>query len=317
MHILVTGSTGLIGTALTAQLGSDGHQVTRLVRPGSGRGGPNGSGPSSDGRPIHPPVTWDPVLGTVDADALEAAGPVDAVVHLAGAGVGDKRWTADRKQLILSSRTASTALIAETVLRLDPRPSVLVNASAIGYYGNRGDEELTEESTRGRGFLADVVEAWERAAGPVADAGIRVVLVRTGLVLAASGGVLAKQLPLFRAGVGGRLGAGKQFQSWITLPDEVGVIRAAIDDPALSGPLNAVSPHPATNAEFTAALARVLHRPAALAVPALALRMALGAEMADETALVSQRVLPAKLKAAGHTFAHPDLESGLRAVLGR
>lgn len=309
MNILVTGSTGLIGTALVARLTAEGNRVTRLVRPGgrSSEGGP-ASGRVAD-------VAWDPAGGAVDVAALAEAGPYDGVVHLAGAGVGDRRWSTGRKEVILTSRTSSTALLVSTVLDLEPRPPVLVSASAIGFYGDRGDDELTEESTRGRGFLADVVEAWERAARGAADAGVRTVLLRTGLVLAPSGGVLAKQLPLFRAGVGGRLGSGRQYQSWITLDDEIGVILAALADGSLSGPLNAVAPAPVTNAQFTATLAHVLHRPAVLAVPAAALRLALGAEMADETALVSQRVLPAKLLAAGYAFAHPDLEGGLQAVL--
>jgi len=324
VNVLVTGSHGLIGSALVASLVGDGHGVVRLVRspaPGTPArvASPAASTPASPGSSPPSPVDvlWDPVKGTLDTRALAEAAPVDAVVHLAGAGIGDRRWNPARKAEILSSRTASTALLADTVAGLDPRPGVVVSGSAIGYYGDRGDEILTERARRGTGFLADVCEAWERAVAPAADAGIRTVLLRTGIVLAAGGGVLAKQLPILRLGVGGPLGSGRQYQSWISLTDEVGAIRYAIDTPGISGPLNATAPEPATNAALTAALGRHLHRPTHLPVPAMALRLALGAEMASELVLASQRVVPEVLQDHGYTFAHPGLDAAITSVLGR
>ena len=307
MTVLVTGSSGLIGTALVGELTAHGHDVVRLVRSGSSPSGATGTST----------VDWDPDRGSVDLAALEAAGPFEGVVHLAGAGVGDKRWNPARKEVILGSRTSSTELLVTSLLQLSPRPPVLVSASAIGFYGDRGDEELTEESSRGPGFLADVAAAWERATGPADDAGIRVVHLRTGLVLAPKGGVLGKQLPLFRIGAGGRLGTGTQYMSWITLADEVAVILRALTDGRYAGALNAVAPTPVTNAEFTVSLARALHRPSFAHVPAAALRLALGAEMADETALVSQRVVPTALAVNGFAFGAATLDEAWASVLGR
>jgi uncharacterized protein (TIGR01777 family) len=306
MTVLITGSSGLIGTALVRELTAHGHDVVRLVRSGSSPSGGTGA----------PTVDWDPARGSIDLAALEAAGPYEGVVHLAGAGVGDKRWNDARKAVILDSRTSSTELLVTSLLQLSPRPPVLVSASAIGYYGNRADEELTEESSKGPGFLADVAAAWERATGPAEDAGIRVVHLRTGLVLAPKGGVLGKQLPLFRIGAGGRLGPGTQYMSWITLADEVAVILRALTDGRYEGALNAVAPTPVTNAEFTASLAGALHRPSFAHVPAAALRLALGTEMADETALVSQRVLPTVLAANGFEFGSATLDEAWDVVLG-
>jgi len=324
VNVLVTGGHGLIGTALVASLVGDGHRVVRLVRgpdPGARAPAASPSAPPTASPSASPPasvdVRWDPVQGTLDAGALERAAPVDCVVHLAGAGIGDRRWNPARKAEILSSRTASTALLATTIARLDPRPGVVVSGSAIGYYGDRGDEILTEQARRGTGFLADVCEAWERAMAPATDAGIRTVLLRTGIVLAAGGGVLAKQLPVLRLGVGGPLGSGRQYQSWISLTDEVGAIRYALDTPGISGPLNATAPEPATNATLTAALGRHLHRPTRLPVPAMALRLALGAEMASELVLASQRVVPEVLQDHGYTFVHPSLDAAITSVLGR
>lgn len=316
MNVLVTGGHGLIGTALVASLASDGHRVVRLVRTAGPSGPPPAPSPTAARVPTVD-VHWDPVHGTIDTEALEQAAPIDGVVHLAGAGIGDRRWNPVRKAEILSSRTASTALLAATVAGLDPRPGVVVSGSAIGYYGNRGDEILTEGAGRGSGFLADVCEAWERSAAPAADAGIRTVLLRTGIVLAAGGGVLAKQLPVLRLGLGGPLGSGRQYQSWISLADEVGAIRHALDTPTISGPLNATAPEPATNAALTAALGRHLHRPALLPVPAPALRLALGTEMASELVLASQRVIPQVLQDHGYTFSHPTLDTAITSVLGR
>jgi uncharacterized protein len=308
MTFLLTGSSGLIGTAVVEALHAHGHDTVRLVRPATGTS-----------TALEPPttVTWDPDRGMVDLAALEAAGPFDGVVHLAGAGVADRRWSPARRQVILRSRTDSTELLVSSLLQLSPRPPVLVSASAIGYYGDRGDEELTEGSSPGAGFLAGVVEAWEGATRPAAEAGMRVVTVRTGLVLAPEGGLLGRLLPLFRTGVGGRLGSGAQWMSWITLEDEVAVVLRALTDGRLEGPVNATAPGPVTNAGFTTALGRAVHRPAVVPVPAAALRLALGRAMADETALVSQRVAPAVLTALGFEFAHPDLDGALAAVTGR
>ncbi len=308
MHVLVTGSSGLIGTALVDALTTGGHRVTRLVRSSS----PSDPRPSGAGD-----VTWDPARHTVDTAALDAAGPFDGVVHLAGAGVGDRRWSPARKQVILSSRTDGTGLLAATLAALDTPPAVLVSSSAVGYYGDRGADVLTEESTAGTGFLAAVCVAWEDAAAPASAAGIRTVLLRTGIVLSAAGGALGKQLPLFRLGVGGRIGTGRQYRSWITLHDQVAAILHCLDDDVLDGPVNATGPNPATDAELAKALGAALHRPSFLAVPAPALKLVLGAEMASDMVLASQRVLPAKLTAAGFTFAHTDVDEALRSVLGR
>ncbi len=302
MNVLVTGSSGLIGTALTGRLTKEGATVVRLVR---------GDATTSEAGT----VAWDPAGGTFDREGLERSGPFDAVVHLAGAGIGDRRWSPERKRLILESRTASTALLVETLLSLSSRPPVLVSASAVGYYGVRGSEELTEESSSGTDYLAEVCRAWEGATAPAADGGIRTVLVRTGIVLSRRGGALGKQLPLFRLGLGGRMGSGVQFRSWITLDDEIGVLLRCLEDPGLAGPVNATAPEPATDGALAKALGDALHRPAFLAVPATALHLALGTEMADELVLGGQRVLPAVLLANGHEFAHTDLDEAVRSVL--
>jgi uncharacterized protein (TIGR01777 family) len=308
MHILVTGSSGLIGTALVERLVTDGHTVTRLVRPGPAAA-PCPTGVSD--------VVWDPGRGSIDADALAAGPALDGVVHLAGAGVGDKRWSAARREVIRSSRTRPTGLVAETLAALPVPPPVLVSASAVGYYGDRGEDVLDEGSPAGRGFLADVCVAWEAAAAPAATAGIRTVLLRTGIVLSPTGGALAKQLPLFRLGLGGRIGSGRQYRSWITLDDEVGVILHCLADPSLSGPVNATAPTPATDARLAEALGDALHRPSFLAVPTPALKLVLGAEMATDMVLASQRVLPTRLTAAGYPFLHTDLDEAVRSVVVR
>ena len=300
MDIAVTGATGLIGGALTTALRADGHRV-RVVTRGSGAA----TGPDT--------VRWDPAAGTIDADGLDG---VDAVVHLAGAGIGDKRWNEARKREILESRTQGTELLARTLAGLDPRPSVLVSGSAVGIYGDRGDEELTEESPHGDDFLADLVEQWEAAAAPAAEAGIRVAWARTGLVMA-RGGLLKPLLPLFKLCLGGRLGSGRQWMSWISIDDEVGAIRHLLDTPGLAGPYNLTAPHPVTNAEFTDTLGRVLGRPTVLPIPSLGPNLLFGKEMAALTAFVSQRVRSDKLAASGYTFRHDDLEAALRAVLDR
>jgi uncharacterized protein (TIGR01777 family) len=298
MNVLVTGSSGLIGTALLPRLRADGHRVTRLVR-----GEPQGADD----------VRWDPAAGTVDAPALEG---VDAVVHLAGAGIGDKKWTAERKQLIFESRTKGTDLLARTLAGLTRRPRVLISGSAVGFYGNRGAEELTEASPPGDDFPARVCVAWEAATAPAADAGIRVVVIRTGIVLAAHGGALSRMLMPFKLGLGGRIGSGEQYMSWITLDDEVGAIRHLLTADSVSGPVNLTAPHPSTNADFTNALGAALHRPTRLPTPLFPLKVVYGSELVQHLLVDGQRVLPTALTASGYEFAHSDIERALRAVVG-
>jgi hypothetical protein len=303
VKVLLAGGGGLIGTALADHLRAGGGHLTRLVRhPGHERS-------------QHDEVAWDPARGTVDLHRLDQAGPFVGVVNLAGAGIGDRRWSSSRKQLIVESRVHSTRLIVDTLAQLSTPPGVLVNASAVGYYGDRGDEMLTEASAAGTGFLADLCRAWEEAAGTAVSSGIRTVLLRSGIVLSRAGGALAKQLPLFRLGLGGRMGAGDQFHSWISLDDEIEVIVRCLEDETLSGPVNATAPHPVTDRELARAIAAALHRPAVLPVPAAVLRLALGAEMANEFVLGGQRVLPAVLEARGFEFVHPDLDAALSAAL--
>lgn len=296
MRVVVSGSSGLIGRSVVSALRARGDEVTPLVRR-----------PAAAGE-----TTWDPESGSIDAANLEGA---HAVVHLAGAGIGDKRWSTARRLEIVSSRVQSTSLLARTLAGLSRPPSVLVSASAVGFYGDRGDEKLTEDSESGSGFLADLCRAWEDAAEPAVGAGIRVVRLRSGVVLSAQGGALARQLPLFRLGIGGRLGRGRQWLSWISLPDEVGAVLHALGEPALKGPVNATAPAPVTNREFTRALGRALHRPAVVAVPGFALRVALGPEMASEMVLAGQRVLPTRLSATGYHFEHGAIDAALAAVL--
>ena len=298
MRVAVTGSSGLIGTGLVGELRRRGHQVTRLVRR---EPGPN-------------EAAWDPARGTIEAEKLEGH---DAVVHLAGVGIGDHRWTDDHKRAVRESRVQGTALLARTLAGLSRRPGVLASGSAVGYYGyDRGDEVMTESRPRGRGFLADVVGAWEEAAAPAAEAGIRVVNVRSGVVLSAKGGALKKQLLPFKLGIGCRLGTGKQWLSWISLDDEVAAIIHLLTAADVQGPANVTSPHPVTNGEFTATLARVLRRPAFMPVPNLALHALFGRQMTEEMVLGGQRVLPTVLEASGYDFAHPRLDEALRATLG-
>ena len=298
MRILVTGSHGLIGSALIPLLASRGHHIVRVVR------GDPGSTPDQ--------IPWDPEAGTLDGARLDGA---DAVIHLAGENIAAGRWTAARKGRIRRSRVDSTRLLAETLGRLRRRPTVLITASAVGYYGDRGDEILVEDSAPGGGFLATLCRDWEAAADPARASGIRVVHLRTGMVLSRTGGPLAPLLPIFRAGLGGVLGNGRQFMSWIGLDDEVEAIHHALTHDAVAGPVNLVSPHPVTNREFTATLGRVLRRPTLLAVPAAALRLALG-ELAGEI-LSSARAYPARLLATGYAFHCPDLEGALRHLQGR
>jgi uncharacterized protein (TIGR01777 family) len=296
MRVAVTGSHGLIGSAVVERLGRDGHDVVRLVRSPSSEPGD---------------VLWDPAQGAIAADALEG---VDAAVHLAGEGVAEKRWTDQQKARIRDSRVRGTDTLARALARLHRKPSVFVSGSAIGYYGARGDEALTEAAPPGSSFLSEVCQAWEAATTPAADAGIRVVCARSGIVLSARGGAMKRQLPLFKFGVGGRLGSGKQWTSWITLEDEVGAIVHALTTDSLQGPVNLTAPNPVTNIEFTKALGRAVRRPAVLPVPSAALKVVLGGELASDL-LGSLRVLPAKLTESGYHFAHPEIDDALRAVI--
>ncbi|MDA8342157.1 MAG: TIGR01777 family oxidoreductase [Actinomycetota bacterium] len=300
MNVLVSGASGLIGTALRQALTDRGDTVVRLVRRRT----------TGEGE-----VRWDPDAGTVDMDTLDRSGPIGAVVNLSGAGIGDHRWNSARRDEILHSRTAATATIAGLTTELDPPPSVFASGSAVGFYGNRGGDVVDEASPRGEGFLADVCAAWEEAASPVEDAGIRTVLLRSGIVLSTRGGALAKQLPLFRVGLGGRLGSGRQYMSWITLEDEVAAILHVLDDGGCAGPVNLTAPAPVTNAEMTRALGRALHRPAGLTVPSAALRLAFGGQMAEELLLGGQRVVPEALTRRDFAFRHPELDAALAAVL--
>ncbi|MFD3547379.1 TIGR01777 family oxidoreductase [Streptomyces sp. NPDC058655] len=295
MRIAVTGSTGLIGKALVRSLRADGHEVVRFVR--------RAPAAADEAR-------WDPARGEVDPAGLAGCA---AVVHLAGAGVGDHRWTAAYKREIRDSRVLGTAAVARAAAALDEPPAVLVSGSAIGYYGDTGDRAVTEDAPAGHGFLPSVCVEWEAAAEPAAAAGIRTVHARTGLVVARDGGAWGRLFPIFRAGAGGRIGNGRQYWSYISLRDEVAALRHLVDTPALSGPVNLTAPEPLTNRQVTEAMSRVLHRPAVLPVPAVALRVALG-EFAEDV-LGSQRVRPARLLESGFVFSDPGIEQAIRAAL--
>jgi uncharacterized protein len=297
MIIAITGSSGLIGSALTLALDADGHLVRPIVR----------RAPREDKHEIR----WDPAAGTIDATKLS---DVDAVAHLAGENIAAHRWTKSFKQRILTSRVQSTNLLCKTLAGLASKPTVLVSASAIGYYGDRGNAPLDESTTAGRGFLADVCQQWEAATIPARDADIRVVNLRIGFVLSGRGGGLAKMLTPFRLGIGGVIGSGQQYMSWIALDDLVRVIQFALSAAALAGPVNAVAPTPVTNREFTKALGRVLHRPTIFPMPAFAARLALG-PMADDLLLASARVEPRALTNARFEFQDPQLEPALRHIL--
>ncbi|HET9684350.1 MAG TPA: TIGR01777 family oxidoreductase [Gemmatimonadaceae bacterium] len=297
ISIAITGATGLIGSALVERLRAHGHTVRRLVR--SPRDAREGD------------VVWDAERSELATPALRG---VDAVVNLAGAPIA-KRWTAERRRDIRNSRVAGTQSLARAIAAMEPRPRVLLNASAVGYYGSRGDEVLSESSAPGSGFLAGVTVEWERATAAAAEAGVRVVLLRTGVVLSAKGGALAKMLPPFRLGMGGPLGSGEQWMSWIALEDHLHAMEHALFVDSVSGPVNLVSPNPVRNLHFATTLGRVLTRPAVIPVPAVALELLYG-EMARETILASQRALPAALSASGFDFQYPTLEGALRATLG-
>lgn len=299
MKILVTGSSGLIGSQLVPFLTTGGHAVVRLVRDGTGK--PDGT------------VVWDPEKGTIDRAALEG---LDAVVHLAGENIAGGRWTAAKKARIYSSRVDGTRLLVEALAGLKRPPRTLIAASAIGYFGHRNDDILDEDSASGGGFLADVVREWEAATQPAAQAGMRVVNLRFGIVLSAAGGALATMLPPFRLGLGGPIGSGEQFMSWIAIDDVIGAVLHALASADLSGPVNTVAPNPVTNREFATTLGRVLSRPALLPLPAFAVKLLFG-EMGEELLLSSTRVQPERLKQSGYEFRFPELEGALRHVLGR
>ncbi|HTO53191.1 MAG TPA: TIGR01777 family oxidoreductase [Myxococcota bacterium] len=294
-RIAISGASGLIGHALCEALGADGHQLLRLVRGQAGEG----------------QVSWDPARDRLERSALAG---IDGFVHLSGESIAG-RWTAARKRAIADSRIASTRLVAETLARLPNKPALLC-ASAVGYYGDRGSEWLDEASPPGRGFLARLCVDWERACEPAREAGLRVVNLRFGIVLDAHGGALAPLALLHRLGLGGRVGPGTQFVSWLSRADLCGAVRHVWASPALVGPVNLVSPAPVTNAELSAALGRVLHRPAVLPAPAALLRLALG-EAADEMLLASQRIRPAKLSSSGYRFQDAELEPTLRKLLSQ
>lgn len=292
MKIAIAGSSGLIGTELVEQLRADGHEVLRLVRR-------QAVAPTE--------VTWDPTTKRIDLPKLDG---VEVIINLAGAGVGDRRWTKKYKAEILNSRVQATKTLANAALTI--KPKVLINASAIGIYGDTGDREVDENSNPGTGFLVDVVKAWEEATEVASKAGIRVVNIRTGLVVSAKGGAWQRLLPLFKLGLGGRLGNGKQFWSFISLRDEIAAIKFVMNSQEISGPVNLTAPNPATNSQVTKAMAKVLKRPALLNVPAFALKLVLG-EFSQEV-LGSARVLPKKLTAAGFSFTDPDIVSAIKTL---
>ncbi|HET6371526.1 MAG TPA: TIGR01777 family oxidoreductase [Nitrospiria bacterium] len=297
MKIVISGSSGLIGKAVISALTSQGDDVMRLTRPQSGSG----------------EVQWDPARGEIDRAALEGS---DVVIHLAGESIASGRWTKAKKERIYRSRVDGTRLLVQTLLQLERPPKTLLCASAIGFYGERGSEPMTEENGSGSFFISGLCRDWEEAARPALDAGIRVVNLRFGIVLSAADGALAKMLLPFRLGLGGKIGSGGQYMSWVSIDDVVGVIQHAIKTETLSGPVNVVAPEPVTNEDFTKTLGRVLGRPTFFPIPAFAARLAFG-EMADELLLASTRVEPLKLQKSGYPFRHPRLEGALRALLGR
>jgi uncharacterized protein (TIGR01777 family) len=297
MKILISGSHGLVGKALVSSLVEDGHEVVRLVRSGHSLGALE--------------IEWHPNQGRIDAQRLEG---FEAVFHLAGESIASGRWTDEKKRAIRDSRTKGTRLLSETIAQLSQPPSVFISASAIGYYGDRGDEELTEKSSPGDDFLSSVCVEWEEATQPAAQKGIRTVLTRFGIILDPEGGALAKMLTPFRMGIGGRVGNGRQWMSWIALGDVVNALKFLLLDTAVRGPVNIVAPNPVTNAEFTKTLGRVLSRPTFFPVPAFGARLAFG-ELADALLLSSQRVEPAVLEERGFAPYWPRLEPALQHLL--
>ena len=298
MNIVISGASGLVGTALQERLRAEGHSVTNLVR----------KAPSNDNE-----SQWDPVAGTIDTDVIAQA---EAVINLSGAGIGDRRWSQSYRKTLLDSRTLTTSLLASTLASLanDGTQRTLLNSSAIGIYGARGDEEITESSEHGDGFLADICLEWEAATTPAEEAGVRVVHLRTGIVMSKRGGVLKKLLPLFKLGLGGRLGSGRQWQSWISIDDEVGAIVHLLST-STEGAVNLTAPNPVTNKEFTTALGKAVRRPTIFSVPGFAPKLLVGSQFAEELLLTGQRVLPTKLQESGYEFTHQTLEEALAAVL--
>jgi uncharacterized protein len=296
MKVLIAGASGLVGSALIPALEAEGAEVTRLVRTTAGTG----------------EIEWHPNHDQIDAAKLEG---FDAVINFAGENIAGGRWTDEQKRKIHDSRVNGTHLLSEAMARLKQPPKVFLCASATGIYGDRGDEILDEQSDSGGGFLAGVCREWEQATEPAVAAGVRTVNLRFGPILAREGGMLAKLLTPFKMGMGGKVGSGKQYISWVAIDDALGAIKLALKDESIRGPLNIVSPHPVTNEEFTKTLGHVLSRPTALAMPAFAVRLAFG-EMADEMLLTSQRVIPKRLKDAGYEFEYPELQGALRKHLG-
>ena len=299
MKILITGASGLVGSALGEALAGEGHTICRLVRPDSANDRGAGFG-----------VAWNPATGELGGAAVGA----DAVVNLAGASIAGGRWTNARKKVLRDSRVDTTRALVGALAKMAARPRVLISASAVGYYGRRGDELLTEASTPGNDFLASIAAEWEAEARKAEALGIRVVLLRFGVILARHGGALPQMMFPFRFGVGGKIGSGRQWMPWLTLDDAIAIIRFAVNNESVSGPLNAVAPQPMQNAEFTRVLAAVMHRPAIFPAPAFALRILLG-EMADALLLGSQRAVPAVLEKLGYSFLRPSLEPALQFIL--
>jgi uncharacterized protein len=303
VRVLISGSSGMIGRAVARSLAGDGHEVSRLVRPKSGTAGAE-SVAAWD-------VRWDPASGEFDADAAEGS---DAVIHLAGASIGDGRWTPERKELLRTSRVDATRHLVAGLAALNTKPKVFIAASAVGFFGDRGDEKLTEYSGPGNDFLAVLTRDWERESQLASDFGARVVTPRFGIVLSTRGGALPRMALPIKLFVGGELGSGRQWMSWITLADAVGVIRFALENEAVRGPVNGVAPNPERNADFTRALARALHRPAIFPAPAFALRLMLG-EMADALLFSSQRALPERLLSLGFSYRDPELTAALQRIV--
>ena len=297
MKIIISGASGLIGKPLVARLRKSNHEVIQLVRRAAK------SGESQ----------WNPANGLIDASVIDGA---DAVIHLSGAGIGDRRWTARYKQELLDSRTKSTTLLATTIAKCAKKPSVFLSASGVGIYGPRGDEQLTEQSSHGDSFLAEICKQWEAATKPAIDAGVRTVFLRTGIVLTPLGGALKKQLPLFKFGLGGKFGNGKQWQSWISLDDEISAIEHLLTA-NISGAVNLTAPNPVTNAEFTKALGRTLRRPALLPIPEFGPKLLLGSELVENLLFTGQRVMPVELQKSGFAFQHSTIDVALRALLNK